>query len=164
MFLGTGIAPQLNSFIDGFSRLFPYKNMLLFSPNEIADLFGRVEEDWSPETLFTYLVADHGYTMDSPTIRDLISIISTFDNQEKRMFLQFLTGSPKLPLGGFKSLKPKLTVVLKHAEDGLQPDDYLPSVMTCANYLKLPKYSSREVMRQQILTAMTEGADSFQLS
>lgn len=164
MFLGTGIAPQLNSFIDGFSRLFPYKNMLLFSPNEIADLFGRVEEDWSPETLFTYLVADHGYTMDSPTIRDLISIISTFDNQEKRMFLKFLTGSPKLPLGGFKSLKPKLTVVLKHAEDGLQPDDYLPSVMTCANYLKLPKYSSREVMRQQILTAMTEGADSFQLS
>ena len=25
----------------------------------------------------------------------------------------------------------------------VNPDDYLPSVMTCANYLKLPDYSSR---------------------
>ena len=25
----------------------------------------------------------------------------------------------------------------------VNPDDYLPSVMTCANYLKLPDYSSK---------------------
>lgn len=164
MFLGSGIANQLEKFIEGFSRVFPYKNLLLFLPEELCDLFGRVHEDWSPQTLYSYLIADHGYTMDSPPVKELISIMTGFNEQEKRVFLQFLTGSPKLPLGGFKALKPKFTVVLKHAEDGLQPDDYLPSVMTCANYLKLPKYSSKEVMRKKIIQAMEEGAGSFLLS
>lgn len=78
--------------------------------------------------------------------------------------MQFLTGSPKLPIGGFKALRPELTVVRKHAEDGLKDDDYLPSVMTCANYLKIPKYSSKEVMREKLLQAVKEGAGAFLLS
>ena len=90
--------------------------------------------------------------------------MSNFDVQQRRAFLQFITGSPKLPLGGFRALKPKLTVVLKHAESGLTPDEYLPSVMTCANYLKLPKYSSKEIMQQRITQAMHEGAGAFLLS
>jgi E3 ubiquitin-protein ligase TRIP12 len=43
-------------------------------------------------------------------------------------------------------------------------DDYLPSVMTCANYLKLPDYTTKGVMRQKIFTAMMEGSQSFHLS
>ena len=67
--------------------------------------------------------------MDSSIINDLISIISNFDFQERHVFVQFITGSPKLFLGGFKTLKPKLTIVLKHIESGLTPNEYLPSVM-----------------------------------
>ncbi|GJP46196.1 hypothetical protein CLOM_g5509 [Closterium sp. NIES-68] len=40
----------------------------------------------------------------------------------------------------------------------------LPSVMTCANYLKLPPYSSQAVMRQRLLYAIFEGQGSFDLS
>jgi E3 ubiquitin-protein ligase TRIP12 len=36
--------------------------------------------------------------------------------------------------------------------------------MTCANYLKLPNYSSAEVLQTQLLTAVTEGQGSFHLS
>ena len=36
--------------------------------------------------------------------------------------------------------------------------------MTCANYLKLPDYSSKEVMRKRILTAINEGQGAFLLS
>lgn len=43
-------------------------------------------------------------------------------------------------------------------------DAYLPSVMTCANYLKLPDYSSKEVMRERLLTAINEGQGAFLLS
>jgi hypothetical protein len=57
---------------------------------------------------------------------------------ERRLLLRFLTGSPTLPSGGLSRLQPPLTVVRKEAEAPLRPDDYLPSVMTCANYLKLP--------------------------
>ncbi|KAG0662977.1 Ubiquitin fusion degradation protein 4 [Maudiozyma exigua] len=162
--IGTGIEQQLQTFIDGFSKVFPYENLLVLLPEELIVIFGSVEEDWSEETLYGSIVSDHGYTMDSQIIHDLIDIMSSFNAKNKRLFTQFLTGSPRLPFGGFKSLKPKFTVVLKHAEDGLSPDQYLPSVMTCANYLKLPKYSNKEVMRTRIQQAIEEGAGAFLLS
>lgn len=163
-FLGLGVDNQLDRFIDGFSEVFPYTSLLLLNPEELVELYGRVEEDWSSSTLYASINADHGYTMDSATIHELLSIMASFKKEERRLFLQFLTGSPKLPLGGFKSLKPKLTVVLKHPEDGSNPDEYLPSVMTCANYFKLPKYSCEDIMRSRIVQAMNEGSGAFLLS
>jgi E3 ubiquitin-protein ligase TRIP12 len=65
---------------------------------------------------------------------------------------------------GLKSLSPSLTIVRRQPVPPLTPDDYLPSVMTCVNYLKLPDYSSREVMVARIETAVKEGKDSFHLS
>lgn len=162
--LGTGINLQLNSFIEGFSKVFPYTSLLLLTPEEIVQMCGRIKEDWSSATLYGSLIADHGYTMDSPTIHDLICVMSTFNDQERRLFLQFLTGSPKLPIGGFKSLSPRLTVVLKHPEEGMNSDAYLPSVMTCANYFKLPKYTNQQIMRSRITQAMQEGSGAFLLS
>jgi E3 ubiquitin-protein ligase TRIP12 len=39
--------------------------------------------------------------------------MTELDKQERRKFLTFVTGSPRLPNGGFGALDPKLTVVLK---------------------------------------------------
>ncbi|XLU27949.1 hypothetical protein S245_064015, partial [Arachis hypogaea] len=36
-------------------------------------------------------------------------------------------------------------------------DNDLPSVMTCANYLKLPPYSTKEIMSNKLLYAINEG-------
>jgi E3 ubiquitin-protein ligase TRIP12 len=57
-----------------------------------------------------------------------------------------------------------LTVVCKPAEAPLGSDDYLPSVMTCVNYLKLPNYSTLDVMREKIMLAIREGQGAFHLS
>ena len=65
---------------------------------------------------------------------------------------------------GFRGLNPPLTVVRKPHEAPLTADDYLPSVMTCVNYLKLPEYSSKAVMREKLRTAIKEGVGSFHLS
>lgn len=43
-------------------------------------------------------------------------------------------------------------------------DGDLPSVMTCANYIKLPPYSSKAVMQARLLYAIREGQGSFDLS
>jgi hypothetical protein len=40
---------------------------------------------------------------------------------------------------------------------------FLPSVMTCFNYLKLPDYSTKEVLKDKLLLAINEGAE-FHLS
>ncbi|XP_016375751.1 E3 ubiquitin-protein ligase TRIP12-like [Sinocyclocheilus rhinocerous] len=94
----------------------------------------------------------------------LFEVLSSFDAEQQRLFLQFVTGSPRLPVGGFRSLNPPLTIVRKTFESTENPDDFLPSVMTCVNYLKLPDYSSIEIMREKLLIAAREGQQSFHLS
>ncbi|KAH8689538.1 putative ubiquitin-protein ligase Ufd4 [Talaromyces proteolyticus] len=162
--LGSGVRQQVEAFRSGFSQVFPYSALRAFTPNELVMLFGRVEEDWSIETLMDSIKADHGFNMDSKSVRNLLQTMSELDAQQRRDFLQFVTGSPKLPIGGFKSLTPMFTVVCRPSEPPYTSDDYLPSVMTCVNYLKLPDYSSLEVLRERLIVAIQEGQGAFHLS
>lgn len=164
MTLGSGVRRQIDSFRAGFSQVFPYSALRAFTPNELVMLFGRVEEDWSIETLMDSIKADHGFNMDSKSVRNLLYTMSELEPQQRRDFLQFVTGSPKLPIGGFKSLTPMFTVVCRPSEPPFTSDDYLPSVMTCVNYLKLPDYSSLEVLRDRLTVAINEGQGAFHLS
>lgn len=102
--------------------------------------------------------------MDSRVVRDLFNTMSTFSRKEQKQFLQFLTGSPNLPIGGFKALNPPFTIVCRQSEAPLCPDDYLPTVMTCVNYFKLPNYSSEKILRERLKMAVMEGSGSFLLS
>lgn len=121
--------------------------------------------------------------MDSKSVRNLLQTMSELSLPQRRNFLQFVTGSPKLPIGGkvlldvfverfmtdfvglgFKSLTPMFTVVCKPSEPPYTSDDFLISVMTCANYVKLPDYSSIDILRKRLLTAIEEGQGAFHLS
>ena len=116
------------------------------------------------KTLHECCYADHGYNMESKAIKFFFEILSEYDTDQQRKFLQFVTGSPRLPVGGLKSLSPALTIVRKTCEAGESPDDFLPSVMTCVNYLKMPDYSSMTIMRDKLRVAAEEGQNSFHLS
>ncbi|XP_030350541.1 E3 ubiquitin-protein ligase TRIP12 isoform X5 [Strigops habroptila] len=127
-------------------------------------LCGSKTDTWDAKTLMECCRPDHGYTHDSRAVKYLFEILSSFDSEQQRLFLQFVTGSPRLPVGGFRSLNPPLTIVRKTFESTENPDDFLPSVMTCVNYLKLPDYSTIEIMREKLLIAAREGQQSFHLS
>jgi E3 ubiquitin-protein ligase TRIP12 len=98
--LGSGVRRQVEAFRAGFSQVFPYAALHAFTPDELVMLFGRTEEDWSLETLMDSVKADHGFNLDSKSVRNLLSVMSAFGQEERRDFLQFVTGSPKLPIGG----------------------------------------------------------------
>ncbi|KAL8959871.1 MAG: hypothetical protein Q9193_003336 [Seirophora villosa] len=164
MTLGGGVQRQVDAFRAGFSQVFSYTALQAFTPGELVMLFGRVEEDWSIETLLDSIKADHGFNMDSRSVRNLLQVMSELTVQQRRDFLQFVTGSPKLPIGGFKSLTPMFTVVCKPSEPPYTSDDFLISVMTCANYVKLPDYSNTDTLRRRLLTAIQEGQGAFHLS
>lgn len=162
--LGSGVRPLIRAFRSGFNLIFPIASMTSFTADELVMLFGNTEEDWSESTLQGAIKPDHGYNSESQAFQDLLSIMAEFNLSERREFLQWLTGSPKLPIGGFGGLQPRLTVVKRPAEAPLKADDYLASNMSCANFLKLPEYSNREVMKKRLETAVREGAGSFNLS
>ena len=98
--LGSGVRRQIDAFQEGFSQVFSYSSLKAFTPNELVMLFGRVEEDWSIETLMDSIKADHGFNMDSKSVKNLLQTMSELTATQRRDFLQFVTGSPKLPIGG----------------------------------------------------------------
>ncbi|XP_066565746.1 E3 ubiquitin-protein ligase TRIP12 isoform X1 [Amia ocellicauda] len=163
--LNEGVSRQFESFREGFESVFPLHHLQYFYPEELDQLLcGSKSETWDVKTLMECCRPDHGYTHDSRAVKFLFEVLSSFDAEQQRLFLQFVTGSPRLPVGGFRSLNPPLTIVRKTFESTENPDDFLPSVMTCVNYLKLPDYSSIEIMREKLLIAAREGQQSFHLS
>lgn len=109
----------------------------------------------------------HGYTKKSVGFQNFIQFLATLDRKLRQPLIQFLTGCPRLPLGGFGALEPRLTVVQKRPEShqkNLSVDDILPSVMTCQNYLKLPEYTTFEILKQKFTVAIEEGCSHFGLA
>eukprot|EP01036_Dinobryon_divergens_P029896 gene29896-39065_t len=86
--------------------------------------------------------------------------VGSFSESDRLLLLRFVTGSDCLPFGGFARLSRPFTVQLR-------PDlsfRRLPSSHTCFNRLDLPVYRSYEELRDKLLLAIREGADSFGIS
>jgi E3 ubiquitin-protein ligase TRIP12 len=126
---------------------------------------GTRVENWTLEYLKENIVPLHGYSAGSQSFLNFLEVLSEFTEEQKREFLMFAIGAPRLPLGGLKNLSPRLTVVKKHPHNERQSaDSILPSVMTCQNYIKLPDYSSKDVLKKKLSIAIKEGQKSFTLS
>jgi len=164
VYLVEGVRAQLEAFCKGFSDVFPIEALRAFSGEELDVLFNGTRERWERDVVVEHLKFDHGYTRSSRAVGFLLEILCELKDSDLSQFLKFVTGSPRLPVGGLASLSPRLTIVLKRPENGVSSDAYLPSVMTCANYLKLPDYSSKAIMRERMLTAIFEGQGAFLLS
>jgi E3 ubiquitin-protein ligase TRIP12 len=150
----------------GFDAVLPDFPRTLFADDELEQMLCGTESDglWDVQSLFECVRLDHGYTAASPVVRYLFEALCELSRDEQRLFLKFLTGSPRLPLGGLRALDPRLTVVRKVVDEGRTADSVLPSVMTCQHYLKLPEYSSKDVLVARLRLAIQEGQDAFALS
>lgn len=166
--LREGVWRQMEAFKEGFDMVFPMTQLNVFYPEELEMVFcgASCSTHWDVKVLAECCKPDHGYKINSRAVKFLLKILSDYTPVEQRLFLQFTTGSPRLPVGGFRSLTPPLTIVRKKVEEeeGENPDHFLPSVMTCVNYLKLPDYSTIEIMRDKLAMAISEGQHSFHLS
>ncbi|XP_066922502.1 E3 ubiquitin-protein ligase HECTD1-like [Clytia hemisphaerica] len=148
-----GIAMQLEAFRSGFNRVFPMERLHAFKPNEVRlMLCGEQAPQWTYEELMMYTEPKYGYHKDSPGFLRLINVLVAMDGQERKEFLQFATGCSSLPPGGISNLLPRLTVVKKESEG----DGSYPSVNTCVHYLKLPEYSSEEILKEKLRAATRE--------
>ena len=160
-----GIDRAVSAFRDGFCLIYNIYHLKCFTSLELEEyICGSLEIKWDEDTLYDNLKPDRGYSKNSRIFNDLIKFMCKLDKKGQRQFLTFATGTSRLPIGGFKALSPKLTVVKKASDKNEFPDDYLPTVMTCQNTLKLPEYTSYEVLENKMILAMNEGSQEFSLS
>lgn len=151
--LDHGIARQLEAFHKGFCEVFPMEKLAAFSPDEVTIMLcGNQNPEWTREDLLNYTEPKLGYTKDSPGFQRFVNVLVDMTPEERKAFLQFTTGCSSLPPGGLANLYPRLTIVRKvDAGEGSYP-----SVNTCVHYLKLPEYTTEEILKERLLAATKE--------
>ncbi|CEG67733.1 hypothetical protein RMATCC62417_04122 [Rhizopus microsporus] len=80
-------------------------------------------------------------------------IAHSFSYEEKKKLLFFATGSDRAPIGGLSKLQ---FVIAKNGGDS----DRLPTSHTCYNVLLLCEYSSKEKLKERLLTSISN-AEGF---
>ena len=120
----------------------------------------------------TWLTPAHPHTFTPSHLRTsptLVYFLQWFWNalhsltqEELALFVQFVTGTSKVPLGGFKDLMgmrgPQRFQI--HIMEAKGPDS-LPMSHTCFNQLDLPKYTSEEMLRERLVLAIKECSEGF---
>ncbi|XP_069008939.1 E3 ubiquitin-protein ligase HECTD1 isoform X2 [Embiotoca jacksoni] len=149
----TGIQKQMEAFREGFNRVFPMEKLSSFSHKEVQMILcGNQSPSWTADDIINYTEPKLGYTRDSPGFLRFVRVLCGMSSDERKAFLQFTTGCSTLPPGGLSNLHPRLTIVRKVDAT----DCSYPSVNTCVHYLKLPEYSSEDIMRERLLAATME--------
>jgi len=148
-----GVRSQLEALRQGFNTVFPMDRLGSFTPSEMRTLLcGDQDPKFTRDEILRYTEPKLGYTKESAGFLRFVNVLVGMSGSERKAFLQFTTGCSSLPPGGLANLHPRLTVVRKiDAGDGS-----FPSVNTCVHYLKLPDYSSEEVLRERLLAATAE--------
>uniref|UniRef100_A0A674NRI9 Ubiquitin-protein ligase E3A n=1 Tax=Takifugu rubripes TaxID=31033 RepID=A0A674NRI9_TAKRU len=146
--VNKSVEKQFKAFRRGFHMVTnesPLK--YLFRPEEIELLIcgSRKLDFLALEETTEY---DGGYNRDSRIIKEFWETLHSFGEEQKRLFLQFTTGTDRAPVGGLGKLK---MIIAKNGPD----TDRLPTSHTCFNVLLLPEYSSKEKLRERLLKAIT---------
>ena len=158
----TAISSQIKAYLDGFYELVSPELIAIFTPRELELLISGLPDidvhDLKTNTDYV------GWKATDKEIEWFWSVLFSLSRNEKAAFLQFVTGSSKVPLAGFGEL-PGMRGVQKfsiHKASG--SNGALMSAHTCFNSLDLPVYKSEEELREKLLYAINEGVGSFQFA
>ncbi|XP_076681578.1 HECT, UBA and WWE domain containing E3 ubiquitin protein ligase 1 isoform X3 [Andrena cerasifolii] len=153
------IRKQLNAFLEGFYDIIPKRLISIFNEQELELLISGLPnvdiEDLKANTEY------HKYSATSLQIQWFWRALRGFDQADRAKFLQFVTGTSKVPLQGFAALE-GMNGVQKfqiHRED--RSTDRLPSAHTCFNQLDLPVYETYDKLRTNLLKAIHECSEGF---
>uniref|UniRef100_A0AAY4D3S4 E3 ubiquitin-protein ligase HACE1 n=1 Tax=Denticeps clupeoides TaxID=299321 RepID=A0AAY4D3S4_9TELE len=157
------IQPQINAFLLGFHTFIPPSLIQLFDEFELELLLSGMPEidvmDWNRNTEYS-----SGYDLQEPVIQWFWEVVENFTQEERVLLLQFVTGSSRVPHGGFAYLMggsglQKFTIAAVPYTPNL-----LPTSSTCINMLKLPEYPSKDVLRNRLLVALHCGSYGYTMA
>ncbi|MEN2497055.1 MAG: Ubiquitin-protein ligase [Marteilia pararefringens] len=160
---GSGIQYAISSFTEGFRMHCSLRILYNFTPHEFLSLISdsRKQTSITKSEFENYVKFSNGYTLGSKTVQYMFEYIESLNSEKFCKLIKFITGSSRLPNGGIKNLNPHLKISKRNS---LTPDCDLPSVMTCTNSLKLPQYSSLEILKSKFHISLNHCSETFYLS
>ncbi|KAJ6822557.1 E3 ubiquitin-protein ligase UPL1-like [Iris pallida] len=157
--LTTAIRPQINAFMEGFIELISRDLISIFNDKELELLISGLPDidldDLRANTEYS------GYSNASPVIQWFWEVVQGFSKEDKARFLQFVTGTSKVPLEGFSALQGISGSQRFQIHKAYGSPDHLPSAHTCFNQIDLPEYTSKERLQERLLLAIHEANEGF---
>eukprot|EP00062_Callorhinchus_milii_P017713 gi/632970400/ref/XP_007901630.1/ PREDICTED: NEDD4-like E3 ubiquitin-protein ligase WWP1 isoform X2 [Callorhinchus milii] len=148
-----GVEEQTRAFLDGFNEVVPLQWLQYFDEKELEVMLCGMQEvdltDWQRNTVYRH------YTRNSKQIIWFWQFVKEMDNEVRLRLLQFVTGTCRLPLGGFAELLGS-NGPQKFCIEKVGKETWLPRSHTCFNRLDLPPYKSYEQLKEKLLFAIEE--------
>ncbi|MBN3317057.1 WWP1 ligase, partial [Atractosteus spatula] len=148
-----GVEEQTKAFLDGFNEVVPLQWLQYFDEKELEVMLCGMQEvdlqDWQRNTVYRH------YTRNSKQIIWFWQFVKEVDNEVRLRLMQFVTGTCRLPLGGFAELMGS-NGPQKFCIEKVGKDTWLPRSHTCFNRLDLPPYKSYEQLKEKLLFAIEE--------
>ncbi|XP_050098787.1 E3 ubiquitin-protein ligase Smurf1 [Anopheles aquasalis] len=153
-----GIEQQFLALSKGFGELIVSYLLRPFDERELELLISGISQidvnDWKANTRLKQCTAD------TPQIVWFWQIVESYSPEMRAQLLQFVTGSCRVPLQGFRALQgstgavgPRLFTIHLTADVPIQN---LPKAHTCFNRLDLPMYDSYQLMYDKLTQAVEE--------
>ena len=151
--LTRGVEEQTKAFLQGFSDIIPIEALKLFDEREMELLLVGISEldvdEWQRHTIY------RTYNKRSKQVIWFWDVIREFSVEQRIRLLQFVTGTCRLPVGGFAELMGSGRLQLFCIDRWGTPKD-LPRSHTCFNRLDLPPYRSKRELAQKLTVAIEE--------
>jgi E3 ubiquitin-protein ligase HUWE1 len=132
----SSVSEQMEHFLKGFHEIIPPELIAIFNEQELELLISGLPDidvdDWKAHTEY------HNYNAASSQIQWFWRAVRSFDKEERAKLLQFVTGTSKVPLNGFKELEGMNGVSRFNIHRDYGNKDRLPSSHTCFNRESLP--------------------------
>eukprot|EP00750_Incisomonas_marina_P000696 INCI10466.1.p1 GENE.INCI10466.1~~INCI10466.1.p1 ORF type:complete len:1198 (-),score=200.13 INCI10466.1:266-3859(-) len=160
--LNVEFSAQARAFLRGLRMLIPERLFKIFSPHELQTLISGSDKPLDVDDLRRNAnVSNHAFSQqrEEEYMTWFWETLASLDVSQQQDFLRFVTSCPRPPLLGFSSLYPRFGIQLMGA-DG---DTMLPMAGTCYNLLKLPVYSSKALLAEKLILAISAKA-GFEMS
>nr|XP_029711827.1 E3 ubiquitin-protein ligase Nedd-4-like isoform X3 [Aedes albopictus] len=152
------VKDQMSAFLDGFGQIVPLNLLKIFDENELELLMCGIQsidvKDWKRNTLYK-----GDYYANHVIIQWFWKAVLSFSNEMRSRLLQFVTGTSRVPMNGFKELYGSNGPQMFTIEKWGTPENY-PRAHTCFNRLDLPPYESYLALKDRLIQAI-EGSQGF---
>ncbi|XP_061543312.1 itchy E3 ubiquitin protein ligase a isoform X2 [Phycodurus eques] len=151
--LSRGVEEQTQAFFEGFNEVLPQQYLQYFDAKELEVMLCGMQEidlvDWQRNTIYRH------YARTSKQIHWFWQFAKEMDNEKRMRLLQFVTGTCRLPVGGFADLMGS-NGPQKFCIEKVGKENWLPRSHTCFNRLDLPPYKSYEQLKEKLMFAIEE--------
>ncbi|RVE72058.1 hypothetical protein OJAV_G00057890 [Oryzias javanicus] len=143
----TSVKRIFQEFERGFFTVCDREMVKLFRPEELQRaLVGNDFHDW--QKLKQNTLYEEGYDPSHPNIMMFWEVFDELSENQKIAFVWFVTGYERLPISALDK------ITIRKINENIE-DEYYPESETCFCRLYLPQYSSKEIMKEKLVEALS---------